>query len=175
MPYVYQYVPGPQQPQGQLEQLRAAQQAPTYIPAPAMTMPGPQQQQGGINWVQGLEGAKSYLVAPGASVLLMDSERQSFYIKSADPAGMPLPLKVYDYQERTIQTVPQMPQAQPQQAAQTATQGQQAPPNYATREELDAVKEQLLQAITAAQTAAQTPTQAGARRPAQNNRKDGEQ
>ena len=47
----------------------------------------PQQQQTAqqtapIIWVQGEEAAKSYLCAPGNSVLLMDSEKSSFYIKT---------------------------------------------------------------------------------------------
>lgn len=55
----------------------------------------------GINWVQGEAAAKSYLVAPNTSVFLMDSEKNTFYIKSADASGMPLPLRVFDYTERT--------------------------------------------------------------------------
>ncbi len=34
-------------------------------------------------------------------MLLMDSESSSFYIKSTDASGMPLPLRVFDYKERT--------------------------------------------------------------------------
>ena len=64
--------------------------------------PQPQQQSSaGIIWVQGEEGAKAYMVAPGNSVLLMDSENSAFYIKSTDQSGMPLPLRVFDYNERT--------------------------------------------------------------------------
>lgn len=55
----------------------------------------------GIVWVQGEAGAKSYTVNPGQSTLLMDSEASTFYIKSSDSSGMPLPLRVFDYQERT--------------------------------------------------------------------------
>ena len=51
----------------------------------------------GINWVSGESGAKSWIVGRGESVLLMDSESQCFYIKSADASGMPLPLRVFDY------------------------------------------------------------------------------
>ena len=53
----------------------------------------------GLIWVQGETGAKSYIVAPGASVLLMDSEAQRFFIKSADTSGMPLPLRTFEYKE----------------------------------------------------------------------------
>ena len=51
----------------------------------------PQQQNGGLTWVQGIEGAKSHFVETGRSALLMDSESNSFFIKSADTSGMPLP------------------------------------------------------------------------------------
>ena len=65
-----------------------------------------QAQQGastGILWVQGEAGAKSFLVAPGQSVLLMDSETNSFFIKSSDASGMPLPLRIFDYVERVAE------------------------------------------------------------------------
>ena len=93
-----------------------------YFPAgynpyqPAMqqfqTMQQPQQQNsGGLLWVQGIEGAKSHFVEPGRSALLIDSESNSFFIKSADTSGMPLPLRIFDYQERTAQQAPQQPTA----------------------------------------------------------------
>ena len=71
----------------------------------------PAQQNGGLTWVQGIEGAKSHFVSPGQSVLLMDSESNSFFIKSADVSGMPLPLRIFDYKERTVQQAPQQPTA----------------------------------------------------------------
>ena len=61
----------------------------------------PTQQGVGIVWVQGEAGAKSYLVGAGQSVLLMDSESSTFYIKSTDASGMPMPLRIFDYTERT--------------------------------------------------------------------------
>ena len=54
-----------------------------------------------IIWVQGESGAKSYLVAPGNTVMLLDAENSVFYLKSADASGMPLPLRIFDYKERT--------------------------------------------------------------------------
>lgn len=53
----------------------------------------------GLIWVQGIEGAKSYLVAPNKTVLLMDSEQEQFFLKSADASGMPLPLRIFKYSE----------------------------------------------------------------------------
>lgn len=86
-----------------------------------------QQQPLPIIWVQGEEAAKSYLCAPGNSVLLMDSENSTFYIKTVDSSGMPQPLRIFDYTERTAAT------KQPVQAA-------QAPDNdFVTRAEFDAL------------------------------------
>ena len=59
-----------------------------------------QQTNNGLVWVQGEAGAKSFLVAPGCTVMLMDSEGERFYLKSADASGMPLPLRIFDYKER---------------------------------------------------------------------------
>jgi hypothetical protein len=100
----------------QLAQLRGAAQYP----------PMNQQQGGGLIWVQGEAGAKSYLVAPGQNLLLMDSERNSFYLKSADASGIPT-LRVFDYTERTAQAAPPA----------------QNSPQYATRAEVDEIKAQL--------------------------------
>ena len=110
----------PAQPMNQLDQLRAMQQ-PQQPPQMAMPAPTPPPQNGAITWVQGEEGAKAYLVAAGNSVLLMDSEAQTFYLKSTDPSGMPLPLRIFDYAERTAH-----PKAEP---AQTPAA------DYVTREE----------------------------------------
>ena len=61
----------------------------------------PAQQSSQIIWVSGEAGAKSYLVAPGNTVMLLDAENSVFYLKSADASGMPLPLRIFDYKERT--------------------------------------------------------------------------
>lgn len=84
-----------------------------YVPQPQLTQPVVQQpvNDNGILWVQGEAGAKSWAVAPGKSVMLMDSESNTFYIKSSDASGMPMPLRIFDYQERTVQqTQPQVAQ-----------------------------------------------------------------
>ena len=61
------------------------------------------QQNNPLTWVQGEAAAKAYPVASGQSVLLMDSEESTFYIKSTDQSGMPQPLRIFDYTERTAQ------------------------------------------------------------------------
>lgn len=81
-PYPYQY------PQ-------VAQQVPQNIP---QNIPQAQNNNGVI-WVQGMEGAKAHPINPGQSVLLMDSEGDCFYLKSADQSGMPT-MRVFDYAER---------------------------------------------------------------------------
>ena len=97
----------------------------------------PQQSGSGLTWVQGEAGAKSYMVAPSSSVLLMDSENNRFYIKSADASGMPMPLRTFDYTERGAQPV----QNAPQQAF--------TDDRYVTREEFQKAIERLSQANTA--------------------------
>nr|DAR33072.1 MAG TPA: hypothetical protein [Bacteriophage sp.] len=85
------------------------------------------QQPSPIIWVQGEEGAKAYMVAAGNSVLLMDSENSTFYIKSTDASGMPQPLRVFDYSERTAS------QKQPTHTAQKPKE------EYVTRQEFNAL------------------------------------
>jgi hypothetical protein len=89
-----------------------------------------QQQSGGLTWVQGIEAAKSYPVSAGQSILLMDSESNSFFIKSADASGMPLPLRVFDYTERTINNAPKT-------AQETHTEPSIDLSAYVTRDELE--------------------------------------
>lgn len=60
----------------------------------------PQPINQGLLWVSGEVGAKSYLVAPNSTVLLMDSDAQRFYLKSADGAGMPS-MRIFEYNEVT--------------------------------------------------------------------------
>lgn len=107
----------------------------TYQPYTQYQIPQTQQQtQNGIIWVQGEAGAKSYLTTAGQSVLLMDSEKNSFYIKLIDPSGMPLPLRIFDYTERNTM--------------QTAQEVQNFPvsdmTNYITRQEFEEKISQLL-------------------------------
>ena len=89
------------------------QMYPQYVPSSFQSQMIQQQPQmtqqvndTGILWVQGEAGAKSWAVAPGKSVMLMDSESNTFYIKSSDNSGMPMPLRIFDYTERTQLTQP---------------------------------------------------------------------
>ena len=96
---------------------------PQYYP---MAVPGDNRQNNGIIWVQGEQAAKSYPVAAGQSALLLDSEVPSFYIKSTDQSGMPLPLRIFDYTERSSSVEQPMTQ-----------------PNYVTKEEFELFKEEI--------------------------------
>lgn len=89
------YDPVQQNPMGQFNQQF---QPPT---TPPTTQPMTQQANNGLIWVQGEAGAKSYIVAPGNTVMLMDSEGERFYLKSADTSGMPMPLRIFEYKEHT--------------------------------------------------------------------------
>ena len=81
----------------------------TAVPMNQMQQPQQSQQTNqstgnqGFVWVQGEAGAKAYPVGPGESVLLMDSERDCFYIKSTDVSGVPMPLRTFTYTE-VVQT-----------------------------------------------------------------------
>lgn len=82
-----------------------------------------------IIWVNGEVGAKSYLVAPGNTVMLLDAENPVFYLKSADASGMPMPLRIFDYKERS---------AIPSQSVSTPTSGENVNfDNFVTREEFE--------------------------------------
>ena len=103
--YGYQpqsYYPPTQPMPDQLAYLRQQQMQPMQQPAASPL------------WVQGEAGAKAYPVAPGSSVILMDSESNVFYIKSADQSGMPM-MRTFDYTERTAPQNPPVQAAQPQQ------------------------------------------------------------
>lgn len=82
----------------------------------------------GIIWVQGEAGAKAYPVAPGLSVLLMDSEKDCFYIKTTDASGVPMPLRTFTYTEVVQSQQVRQPEPQPQ---------------YVTREEFEELKRML--------------------------------
>lgn len=104
-------------------------------------MTQPAQQNGcGIIWVQGEAAARSYMVAPGNTVMLMDSDANTFYLKSADGSGVPQPLRIFDYTERTAapKTAPAAPQA--------------AGVEYVTRQEFDALAARM-EALAAKETA----------------------
>ena len=133
--YGYQYpYYGTQPPMpDNLAQLRMnANQMQNAAVQPSMPSQPMQQQSSQIIWVSGEAGAKSYLVAPGNTVMLLDAENSVFYLKSADASGMPLPLRIFDYKERTTTA---------QQAFGGVVTGESVNlDNFVTRKEFDELK-----------------------------------
>lgn len=105
--------PAYQQPYPQPYQDRLAQLQSQYQQTIPQQQSIPQQQplNQGLLWVQGEAAARSYLVAPNSTVLLMDSDANRFYLKSADNAGKPN-LRTFEYVELS-QNTPQSSQAVP--------------------------------------------------------------
>ena len=125
------YQPMPQPYADRLTQLQNQYNQAVNVPQ-MQTVPQQQVNQG-LLWVSGEIGAKSYLVAPNSTVLLMDSDAQRFYLKSADNAGMPS-LRIFEYTEVT--NVPQnAPQA-------LNTDLKELDSKYVTREEYEGLKRQ---------------------------------
>lgn len=120
------YYPMPNPYSDRLAQLQNQYQQTVTVP---QAQPAPINQ--GLLWVSGEVGAKSYLVAPNSTVLLMDSDAQRFYLKSADSAGMPS-LRVFEYSEVTSAAV-SAPSAL--NSAEKDLDGK-----YVTREEYDGLK-----------------------------------
>ena len=143
--YGYQYpYYGTQQPLADnLSQLRM-NNTQMQNPVTSQPMPSQAQQTNSLIWVQGEAGAKSYLVAPNATVMLMDSEGERFYLKSADASGMPLPLRIFDYKERS---------AMPQQVAGGSVVAEQINlDRFVTREEFDELKASIASQPTSKKT-----------------------
>ena len=133
--YGYQYPYYSAQPPmlDNLSQLRMnANQMQNAVTQPSMISQPMQQQSSQIIWVSGEAGAKSYMVAPGNTVMLLDAENSVFYLKSADASGMPLPLRIFDYKERTTTA---------QQAFGGVVTGESVNlDNFVTRKEFDELK-----------------------------------
>lgn len=85
-------------------------------------------------WVSGEQAARSYPVAPGATVLMMDSDASTFYIKKADASGKPFPLEIYDFVRRD----------------ETPAAAAGANQNFVKMEELDGIIEEKVKAILSA-------------------------
>lgn len=91
-----------------------------------------QQSNNQIIFVQGETGAKAYQIPINSTVLLMSSEANEFFIKSTDQAGFPT-IKKYKFTEVT------------QAAGQSAQQQQVKTQNFVTREEFEALKNEIKQ------------------------------
>ena len=59
----------------------------------------PNQSNSSIRWVQGEAAARAQYVDPGTSSIFLDSEDNLFYIKTTDTSGIPMPLRIFKYEE----------------------------------------------------------------------------
>lgn len=81
-----------------------------------------------IEYVNGVEGAKAYLIPPNSTKLLMDSDGDYFYIKTANPQGQ-ANVKIYKYEEVT--------QGASKDGAEKKTV------KYATMEDIESIREEI--------------------------------
>jgi hypothetical protein len=55
-----------------------------------------------IYWITGGEqGARAFPMGASQTAFLMDADQNVFFIKKTDESGMPLPLRIFDFSERT--------------------------------------------------------------------------
>ena len=93
------------------------QQPYNYAPASSLNYTYPYQNvNNGFNWVQGESAARAFNVNPGTKALLLDSEKDVFYIKSVEANGAPAPLRIFEYKEifPESQNISQVGQDSPQ-------------------------------------------------------------
>lgn len=81
-----------------------------------------------IEYVNGVEGAKAYLIPPNSTKLLMDSDGDYFYIKTANPQGQ-ANVKIYKYEEVTQST--------------SKDSAEKKTVKYATMEDIEAIREEI--------------------------------
>ena len=130
---------------------------PNYGYAGAMQPQGQQQMSGGfvkgeIEWVDGEAAAKSYQIPAGMTkpVALWDTNDTVIYLKSVNPMGMPNPLQKIHY--RMEEQVPKyMGQEQAKLESGDTNTAQHDMSQYVRKDELEAMKNELKQAIQNAQ------------------------
>ena len=83
-----------------------------------------------IEYVNGVEGAKAYLIPPNSTKLLMDSDGDYFYIKSANPQGQ-ASVRMFKYEEVT--------------QGSARIKAEETPVRYATFEDLEKIKNEIEQ------------------------------
>ena len=91
-----------------------------------------------FSFVKGEQGAISYVVPPNSTALLMDSESNHFWLKSADASGMPFPLRKFAFNEETQQS-----SNQTMQQFSTPTHESVDMSQYVKRSELDEILKQI--------------------------------
>lgn len=89
----------------------------------------------GVAFVQGYNAALAFIVDPGKRILLLDTVEDRIYFKSADQYGVPYPLEAFwvtrDKPEPKVEAAP------------APVPVETKAPEYVTREEFDALREQI--------------------------------
>lgn len=99
-------IPGTVQPVQPTQPVQPIQtQQPVQMPPVPQSQPA---MMSGPVFVNGEAGAKGYLVAANNTVMLIDADpdANTFWLKSADPSGMPS-MRTFDYTERIATPKPQ--------------------------------------------------------------------
>ena len=122
------YIPMmPQQVQQQPQQAQMPQIQPNPQPQTQQMQTG----DGVFHFVSGMDEVNAWIVQPGRSVFLFDRNKNTFYIKSVDINGMPKPIEICDYQRREEKKMDDTSQK----------------PDFATKEDLEAFKAEILAMI----------------------------
>lgn len=102
--------------------------------ATPQTQPQTQQPGGidGVAFVQGENAALAFVVPSGKTFLLIDTLEDRIYFKSADSYGRPSPLNGF-----------WLTKDKPEPVQTTAQAEEPAPPEYATKADLDEIREQV--------------------------------
>ena len=137
------------------------QNQPQYSQQPSANYAATQQSMTGILWVDGEVGAKAFQLPTGwpanTPLPLWDTNDTIIYLKSTNQMGMPNPLQKVHY---TMDEVPKAPmQASGTMALPSGDQGHD-PSNYATKDDLERMKEEIRATVTEAM-AQSTPAKRG--------------
>ena len=119
-----------------------------YQPQTVQPTPTVPQSQSGIVWVDGEVGAKAQQLPAGwpanTPMPLWDTNDTVIYLKSTNPMGMPNPLQKLHY------TMEEQPVRETVQTAAPALMAGEPDGKYATKEDLEAMKEEIRRTITEA-------------------------
>lgn len=118
----------PYMPGNYMNNMFQNQQANPLMAQPQMSQIAPQPPVNGLTRVTGMDGAKAYQMPPNSVAALFDDASDIFYVKSTDGAGFP-----------TIRTFAFYEHKQDQAATQQTMNSE----NFATKQELQLVQNQI--------------------------------
>lgn len=139
---------------------------PVYPNNPQMSyanqpQPQPQMLSLGLIWVDGEVGAKAFQIPPGhpvgTPIALWDTNEKIIYLKSVNQMGMPNPLQKLRYNMEE-------PQAGYLQSGAVAPVVEQVHDAYATKDDLEAMKKEIVDLLKANQNGSQNNVNRGGNR-----------